>query len=267
MASNPPINLKPWASEPFRSVVAYLRETAAFADAVTFGLANTGKIALAEELFQELDRLLTTDPMAVSPQRADILKDLRERAKHAEEQVRSGLPLLYSQFAVGTWSVLEAAIDDFVIAWLVNVPQAITSEDFAKIKVSIAVYEQLDPTSRMQLLLEEYKRNLRSELKIGVERFESLLKPLGLIGPLADDVRRDILELSQVRNVILHRSGRVDQKLLSGCPWLNLKPGEKLAVTQQDSDRYVHACTEYLKQIISRVKASAEAVSEVAGAI
>ena len=252
MTTEPQRRLKRWAAQPFDHVIAYLRETAEFAEAVTFGLANTGKLALAEELIQELERRdpsLTSQDSAEGPAR---LKSLRERSERAEKQVHDGLPLLHSQMAIGIWSVLEAAVDDFVVAWLTNVPKSLEADEFAKIKVPATLFEQLDRAARMQYLLEEHKRNLRSDSKLGIERFESLLKPLGLSGSVMEDVRRDIFELSQIRNAVLHRASRADMKLVEACPWLELQPGQKLVVTGADSDRYARSVTNYLMDIIKR---------------
>ena len=247
--------LKRWAAQPFEHVVSYLRETAEFAEAVHFGLANTGRLALAEELFQEIERLndnaTPNDPQS-NEKAVDRLRDLRARAAAAERQMQDGLPLLHSQMAIGIWSVLEAAIDDFVIAWMTNVPASLMSEDISKIRVPFALFEEMDRPARMQFLLEEFKRNLRTDSKVGVERFESILKPLGLSGPIDECVRRNIFELSQVRNAILHRASRADQRLIDACPWLGLQAGSKVIVARTDSDRYARSVTDYLKSIISR---------------
>jgi hypothetical protein len=252
--------LKAWAAQPFEYVVAYLRETAEFAEAVTFGLANTGRLALAEELFQELERRDPNLAFEEASESAAHLKRLREKAERAEKQIKDGLPLLHSQMAIGIWSVLEAALDDFVVAWLTNVPAALEADELSKIKVPAALFELMERPARMQYLLEEYKRNLRSDSKLGVERFESLLKPLGLSGAVAEDTRKDIFELSQIRNAILHRASRADQKLIEACPWLNLEPGNRVVVTRADSDRFVRSVTDYLKTVIKRLWQFNEAV-------
>ena len=261
MTAQPHKQLKQWAAKPFEHVVAYLRETAEFAEAVTFGLANTGRLALAEELFQELER---RDPEPLSEYSSEAsarIIDLRKRAERADKQIQEGLPLLHSQMAIGIWSVLEAAIDDFVVAWMTHVPISLASDDLSKIKVPAALFEQMDKAGRMQFLLEEYKRNLRSESKAGIERFESLLKPLGLSGQVPDDARKDIFELSHIRNAILHRASRADQKLLEACPWLTLKVGERVIVTGADSDRFARSVTNYLKAVIERARLVEDAVT------
>lgn len=256
--------LKQWAAQPFEHVVAFLRETAEFAEAVNFGLANTGRLALAEELFQELERRdpsLAHDETEGSEKAAERLRDLRERTAKAEKQIQDGLPLLHSQMAIGIWSVLEAAIDDFVVAWMTNVSASLASEELAKIKVPAALFEEMDRPARMQFLLEEFKRNLRTDSKVGIERFESLLKPLGLSGPVEDSVRRDIFELSQVRNAILHRASRADQRLVEACPWLALRPGDKVVIAGPDSDRFARSVTDYLKSVIERALKVDDAVA------
>jgi len=261
MAKSMSARLKRWAASPFQNVIEHLRDSTAFAETVSFGIANMGRLALAEELFQELDKLC--DPTAPPNQESqDRLEDLRRRSQAAREQLDNGLPLLHSQLSIGIWSVVEAAMDDFIVAWLCNVPESLLRDEFGRVRFTINEFEQLDRESRMQVVVEEFKRTIRSDSKLGVERFEALLKPIGLSGSVDENDRRDIFELSQMRNAILHRGSRADKKLKAACPWISAQPGEKIVLLREDSDRYVRAVTNYLKAVIHRVLQQEVAVEQ-----
>lgn len=47
--------------------------------------------------------------------------------------------------------------------------------------------------------------------------------------------------MAEVRNVLLHRGGVVDEWLVSKCPWLDLKPGEELIVDDKKLEKFVDA--------------------------
>lgn len=90
-------------------------------------------------------------------------------------------------------------------------------------------------------------------LRNGIDRFEAILKPLGLDGSVPGQLRKDIFEFGQVRNLIVHRGGRVDLQLTNSCPWLNLKVGNELSIKKEHFDQYLKAVRNYAALIICRV--------------
>jgi uncharacterized protein YutE (UPF0331/DUF86 family) len=49
---------------------------------------------------------------------------------------------------------------------------------------------------------------------LGCGRFESLLDTIGLGGSVEETVKRLFLELSQVRNIVVHKAGKADKRIV-----------------------------------------------------
>jgi hypothetical protein len=148
---------------------------------------------------------------------------------------------------------LGSAVLEFVTEWFENQPDALQTEPVCKLRVRVGDYELLRADERFAYLAALLDREVSAGIRNGTERFESLLRPLGLDGPVPKSLAKDIFELGQVRNGVVHRGGRVDRKLAESCPWLDLKPDDELKVSQDMFRRYSVAATQYLILLICRV--------------
>ncbi len=63
----------------------------------------------------------------------------------------------------------------------------------------------------------------------------------------------DLIELCEIRNVIVHRGSVVDRKLLRACPWIGLKPGELVALDAATCKRYIQAFDSYMGNAMMRL--------------
>lgn len=185
------------------------------------------------------------------PSREDIDRT-KELAKFAEEERVNGFPLLHAHALTDLWSILEATVEDLLVANLVNEPEILAHEAFSKISIPLSEFRTLDEEERMRLVLSEFSRNRGAERRKGVERFEILLEPFGLAGPVEKELKKTIWEIQNVRNVLVHRAGIADRKFVQACPWLNLSVGDRVTVTRETFDRYYRALSEYGTLLVFR---------------
>ena len=183
------------------------------------------------------------------------------RRQHAEEvaviaaaEVDRGFPLLHAHATVALWSTAESCIESILVTWLVEHPAELKCEALTKVRISLTEFETLDVEDRMRYLLDELKRSTKAELKLGVGRFEALLEALGLTGGVPATLRRDLLELSQIRNVLVHRAGIVDKRLAEACPWLQLQTSNRVQVTHEAYTRYSLAVPQYVGSVRKRLE-------------
>lgn len=129
-----------------------------------------------------------------------------------------------------------------------------------RLKGPLLEFRAASPEEQSEFLAQLLKNAVDAPLKLGIGRFEAVLDPCGLGGGVHDLVRRVLLELSQVRNLVVHRSARVDKRILEHCPWLRARAGEELRVSAADFSIYGAAGYWYLMELARRVQRRAGSV-------
>jgi len=183
----------------------------------------------------------------------DRFESAKKEAELAYREVNDGFPLLHAQTMIALWAALEATIRLFLVRWLQNYKQAMEVEAIQKLRVRIGEYERLEGEDRFFYILDRFEQELAAPLKTGITRFELLLAPFGLSGPVDEDVRRNLFELNQVRNILVHRSGFADRRLVDSCPWLKLRVGDPVKVNHEMTVHYFQSGMKYATELIARI--------------
>ena len=181
------------------------------------------------------------------------IERLESMAAKAEKESSLGFPTLHAHVAVSLWSIAETTVEDFIVDWVKFDPKFLDKETIPRVKISIGEFMMLDEDERVRYMLEEIQKHLGCASARGIEQFERLLNLCGLGGAIEDWIRKDMLELSQMRNVIVHRGSVVDRKLLRSCPWIALKPGEVITLDAATCNRYIRAFDGYMGNRMMRL--------------
>ena len=125
------------------------------------------------------------------------------------------------------WAEIEAFMDDFLKSWLTYARTPATLDVFDKIILPLSVkqFENLSRSEIMSLYVQGLKQKLRpgSEIKI----FFAALDKVGLgacNGEEKKQLERIFTELQQIRNIMVHKGGTVDRRMMTACPWLQARP-------------------------------------------
>jgi hypothetical protein len=172
----------------------------------------------------------------------------------AQKEIDSGFPLLHEQVTVSLWGSLESLVHDLVARWLGNNPIAWQADAVKRLRVRVGEYEALAPQDRCSWITDLLDQEVGGPLRSGVTRFECLLQPFDLDGQVPDTCRQSIFELSQVRNVIVHRRSVADRRLIEACPWLSLTVGDPVRVSHEQWSGYNSAAGIYVLELIQRVR-------------
>lgn len=180
-------------------------------------------------------------------------KHLKEIQSVLNYEASNGFPYLYSQATISLYTNLEAAIRDLVqnFFWYETILKQI--KQFQVVKISYNDFIKLTSEERIFFLFDFYENSVAAGLKYGIERFESLLRPIGLSGEIDKSISNAIYELGQVRNNLVHNNGVVDKRLIEACPWLNLKIGERNSINVDKFENYRTNVMEYLMVVAKRV--------------
>lgn len=221
-------------------------------------MAGVHRLRAAPQIVDALENLHKTFPgfFRENDQTASLgvrRKVAKREAELAVREVDRGFPLLHAQAVVTMWGALEDFIRTFLAAWLANDPQARKTPRIANLRIRFGEYEALVPEDRSLYLVELLEQELRTPLKQGVSRFEDLLDVIGLSGALDDELRKTLYEMSQVRNVLVHRRGIADKRFIESCPWFGLGVGDVVTVDHKTYSRYHGAVISYVTEILYRV--------------
>lgn len=144
-------------------------------------------------------------------------------------------------------------VDDFLFNLYLAMPQIFSSEELKRVPVKLTLEQlDLDQERLFGLFLRQVKQDIGTSKKLGIEQFESLFKLFNLSGAVDAQVKKDFMEMQQIRHIIVHRASTVDEKLERLCPWLEWKLGEKIELKEEHASRYSMSFVTYGKAMIDR---------------
>ena len=181
-----------------------------------------------------------------------VIQESKVWAELAKKEIEKNFSSIASQSIIVLWGALEAAVRDFSVNWLLAFPHLLEKPSISSIKVRLGDFLSLTDDDRARFIIAELERSVAAKLKPGVGRFEAVLEQIDLAGGISDKIRRDILELSAIRNVLVHNAGHADAKFLKLCPWLDICVGDALTVSPDDYRRYMPSVLRYSADIIDR---------------
>jgi hypothetical protein len=233
-----------WAMEPFDTFIHDIERLTVHTIVASLGGAFI--ITDQELAMQRLSQMATISNNLIT----DDIKTRIVKSAQSEEVV----DIIYQQALTALWGILESFIYDLFVTWLENDSQVLQNDIFARTKVSLAQYMMMSDEEKRQYILDSVKQDTKSSLKHGINMFEVLLEPLGLKGNIDEEVKKKLREFSNTRNVIVHKRGIVDRRMVEACPWLDLSVGHKIKITPLLYYEYVGAAITYIKDINTRVK-------------
>jgi hypothetical protein len=189
-----------------------------------------------------------------------------ERSESARIEIGHGYPHLYAQALLSLNSALDAMVEDLSNTWRgfrvkpavehlmarasEEVPDALTSLS----PEAVSAITEVLTTTVAEKALGKAERLHGS----GVDRYERVLVQLGLAAPadrpLPSDLVEALTEISAIRNVLVHRAGRIDLRALGEAPTLHprYKLGNLVRLLRSDYQRYSAAIRCYAAEISFR---------------
>jgi uncharacterized protein YutE (UPF0331/DUF86 family) len=181
-------------------------------------------------------------------------KQAEEEEAFGREQESKGFTYLYALASIKLWSILEAMVDDLALDGVQHPDRCGDPKLLTSLKGPLLEFLKSSDDERAEFLVGQLKQTLRASTHKGIGRFETILSAVGLDGGVPEEVRRAILELAEVRNVIVHRRGIADGRFVSSCPWYGVGPGEELLVTDKHYRAYELGILLYSLEIDLRLR-------------
>lgn len=199
----------------------------------------------------------------IPPAAAGPLQAAWERTEWARAELENESAHSNAQALISMNSAMDAMVEELVKFWRGSQVKRITEEIIQE--VTAAVPEATDEIKAKHLeLLKQAVHDLVDQ-KVpkalrpkgpGIARYE---KPLSRIGwqapgdrPIPSDLNVALTELGALRDVLVHRAGRVDEKALAQAPTLNYREGQFVRISRNDYRTYSAAVRCYAQEISFR---------------
>jgi hypothetical protein len=206
-------------------------------------------IYLEEEL--NIFRVLEFGILVIENKVVEIKPEVRVAASNLSRTMSTQ----YAHSLVGIWGAFEAMVEDFLFNLHLAFPEYFVSEELKKVQIKLSLEQfNLDSEQLFGLLLKEAKQKIDWSQKLGVSQFESLLKLFNLSHGVDEELRKDFLEMQQIRHVIVHRASTVDEKLKTHCPWIEWNLGETIQLKSEHFLRYTKSLTDYGVILVNRAE-------------
>ena len=177
---------------------------------------------------------------------ASAVKSSDAVAEFAKAEIDAGFATILSHHAVAMWAAVETASEQTLVNLIRKVPTA--HEVIVEASPSLNAEKVRTKTSNEA----DKALNLwRGALKMhSFDKDIFMLDAFGLKLNLSPPHRQALVEMSEVRNVLLHQGGFVDAKFLTKAPWVPLKVGQKLAISRTRMTAYVDAAHAFASALI-----------------
>ena len=139
---------------------------------------------------------------------------------------------------VSLWSIAEAKIDDIIHRFVLADPSVLSRQEFEKIAIPASDALSMKRSQLCRDIVNQYKEKVGSSFKKGIGRFENVLSAIGLGGGVPDGAKKAFMEISELRNNLVHKMGVADKKLIDACPWLNLREGQRYRLDRDNIRSY-----------------------------
>jgi hypothetical protein len=233
-----------WSVTPLMSLVQTFVDNVKY-----FEMLNTAVNVLADD---EIVSFIKADLKSPTPEK---LEAIDSRVQIAKQSLKESHHMLYEQAIITQYAYLEAGLRDLIKNIFIHEPSLFKDAEVGKLKVEYLTYRRHQKAGD-EVLASYFMKQLEDSLPrtpYGVDKFESMLKLVGLNGAVSSEVSKLIFEQAQIRNILLHKKGVVDQLFNERCGNLGYKVGDRIKLTLDQVKAYIGADMTYISTVSERV--------------
>ncbi|HZV73163.1 MAG TPA: hypothetical protein VFF79_05555 [Conexibacter sp.] len=227
-------------------------------------LGILGMHELAAVLDREEQRLgVSRDQPDLSPDTAARLQAFWERSEMARLELTNGNPHLNAQALISMNSALDALVEELAPAVRDVRRRRLAEAMLSDVKARVPAFAELADEVRETIegVVEDFidDRLPKAERlrESGARRYERVLEGAGLAAPrdrpIPPDLDCALTELGALRDVLIHRGGRVDARALRQAPSLMYGDGQMVRMSDADFRTYSAAVRCYAAEVQYRL--------------
>jgi len=245
---------------------AAMEEAERWREMTSWGLRELEQAVEREEARLHVSR----NDAGLSPENREILQNAWERAEMARAELGNEYPYVHAATLVSMYGALDALVEELVpgaqqiIAWSIfeSVRERVESVDDVSWDKIPEQHRDVVGEAIAQVIADQLPKKPARPIGSGAERYESVLERANLRTPsdrpIPGDLDDALTEFGALRDVLVHRSGRVDRRALAQAPSLKYGDGEFVRLNRDDYRRYSAAIRAYWIDITQRVLDSKE---------
>lgn len=235
-----------WLLDPLKYCVEFLAEEIALSALNERGLTalsalplvlKQAKIGIRDpKLIQAFDRLLVQAPSDAMLANEEIQRDFSKSKAHG---------------SIGFWSAIETTVEDVFNGFITNTDWAEQRLLSTIPNIKVPKRSGISPFEFNRRLFRASENAVKGEANVA-RRYQFILRSFD-IDPTITDADLDILnELSEMRNVILHRRGIVDDVFVYKCPNSGYKPGDVYKIDRIKYMSFYDACSAFISSMFDK---------------
>lgn len=237
-----------WIIGPIGKSIQYITEEI---DVLTVAVAGLSAIQSVPGLIEAAKKL---DEVRANTDLVDRLNQMQKMSEdHSSEIARlngKAEEKLLTHSLIGIWALMESTIETTIQNLLER-----------KIPIKDQIAEQLGTPSLIEKVNTQNPAAAFKTLERHAMKRSGSWNSATLLMFHAFDIRIDetkidskaLDEFNAFRNIHLHRDGIVDEKFLRDCPWLKLRPGERLGVDKAKYGRLIEVASQFLLETLKAV--------------
>jgi len=193
-----------------------------------------------------------------------MLQAMWERVESSRIEIEHGHPHLNAQALLSLVSALDAMVEDLARSWrgfrVEPVVDELLSRAQEQVPEAVDTVKPEAMATLVEVVTDEIARRALGRAQrlygCGPDRYERVLAQVGLSAPedrpLPDGLVKALIEVSALRDVLMHRAGRVDLRAMREAPTLPYRNGQLVRASRDDYRRYSSAIRCYASEISFR---------------
>lgn len=237
-------SLNGWLLTPATNLVSYLANQTMIA-----GLTQRTMIAAeAMPTFLVLaQKALPPDQVHAHTAIKKLIAGAATDAAFAADEIANGFNTIFSHHAVAMWGAVETTIEQTLVSHIRKLPDA--AAVVAGSASSLNTGKLRTTTEReAKATIKMWEQAIKIDSAMG--RSVKMLKAFDINISLSSDLSRELDEMSEIRNIIVHRAGFADERFMKKCPWTKSKAGDFLTVDRARLDRYISATHKFAVALV-----------------
>jgi hypothetical protein len=182
-----------------------------------------------------------------------LISMAKSTAKQAIKLEQDDFNVINIHCVVAIWGALEACVENMITLILMNDRGAINT-----LRQSGATVRSIPGAPADEDCFKIYK-NLERELRKSKSVAEAYVEMLGIFGINVDcdnGMATKMAEINEIRNALLHRAGRINQRSITNAPALKPYLNRKIAIGAAVCGKYQKVVSDFCRNILDGISTS-----------